>query len=165
MATRKMCPHCITLYNYLGEDANGRALYNCTLLNNVHVYEGEGVNATNSADDNPHVHIFEDMVEAYPLPDVIINKSLYNLSPYNLTRAMATPEEQKPFVPYDEWKDTAEKEQYWTLNPEGGDYFAVGDHRQSGRSLPTNLTLFRVTNIAHRHIGSRRMHHWRIEAR
>lgn len=165
VATKRMVPHSITLYNFLGEDEDGHARYNNTFLDCVHVNLNEGVNATNSADDNVHVHIFDDLVVALPLPEITLDRSLFNLSPFNLQRAMETPAGEKPFVPYDEWKTVSEKEQYWTLNPDGGDYFAVGDHRQSGRSLPENLTLYKIIKVAHFAMGSRRMHHWRIEAR
>ncbi|MBR3741035.1 MAG: hypothetical protein IKO94_01180 [Selenomonadaceae bacterium] len=165
MATNRMCPHSITLYNYLGEDQDGHAQYNSTYLDCVHVNLKEGITSTNAAEDATHVHIFDDLVIALPPSGIVLDRSLFNLSPYNLQRALKTPQGEKPFVPYDEWKGTTNKEQYWTLNPQGGDYFALGDHRQNGTGLPSNITTYKVTKIARFDMGSQRMHHWRIEAR
>lgn len=138
MATDRMCPHKITLFNFTGENSDGEAQFNSVLLDNVHVFHTEGVNSSNSADDAPHVHIFDENV---------------------------SPSGGKTFVPYSQWKSAQTRDSYWTLNPEGGDYFAIGDHRQTGHSLPTSLTLFRITHVARREIGASRMWHWRIEAR
>lgn len=122
----------------MGEDQNGHALYSVTFLSPVHVNCLEGVTVSNSPDDMVHAHIFDDLVSAAP---------------------------QKSFLPYSEWKNSQNKETYWTINPEGGDYFALGDHRQQGNLLPAGLTLFKVTRAAHFAVGSKRMWHWRVDAR
>lgn len=165
MGTKRVCPHTITLFNFNGEDADGNACYNCALLEWVHVFKKEGINATNSADDAPHVHIFDDTVIVTPPDNVTLDRSLYNLSPYNLLRALDTLPGEMPYVPYEEWKDTTNQEQYWTLNPEGRDYFAIGDQRRTDHRLPTQVPIFRITDIERHDVGSRRMWHWRIEAR
>lgn len=134
--SERVCPHCITLYNFLGEDDDGNAMYASTLLAGVHVYVNEGMGSTDLSNDPTRVHIFDD-----------------------------TAADEKPFVQFDEWSNASNKEQYWTLNPEGKDYFAIGDHRTTGNALPTEHTLFRITSIGRRQMGSRRMWHWRIEAR
>lgn len=139
MATKRMCPHRITLFNFLGEDQEGNAQFSSVLLMNVHVNRKDGVNATNSAADAPHVHIFDDLAESSP---------------------------EKTFLPFDEWKAlSGERDQYWTLNPEGGDYFAVGDHRTADGRLPDGVAVYKIINVARRDVGKSRMWHWRIEGR
>lgn len=165
MGTKRVCPHVITLFNFTGEDAGGNACYNPVLLEWVHVFKKEGINAANSADDAPHVHIFDDTVIATPPNTVTLDRSLYNLSPYNLRRALETPTGEVPFVPYEEWKNTSNQEQYWTISTEGKDYFAEGDHRSAGHALPAGVPLFRITDVERHDVGSPRMWHWRIEAR
>lgn len=165
MGTKRVCPHTITLFNFTGEDENGNARYNPVLLQWVHVFKKEGINAANSADDAPHVHIFDDTVIASPPDNVTLDRSLFDLSPDTLSLALETPHGEVPYVPYSEWKDTAHQEQYWTLNPEGRDYFAVGDYRSAGNTLPTAVPLFRITDIERHDMGTPRMWHWRIEAR
>ena len=163
--SERVCPHCITLYNFLGEDDDGNAMYASTLLAGVHIHVNEGMGSNDLSNDHTRVHIFDDIVAAQPPQGVEIDRSLFNLTPYNLKRALDTPEGEKPFVPFDEWSKTTNKEQYWTLSPEGKDYFAIGDYRTTETALPTERTLFRVTTIGRREMGSRRMWHWRIEAR
>lgn len=166
MATKRVCPHTITLFNFTGEDENGNARYNSVLLEWVHVFKKEGINSNNSADDAPHAHIFDDTVIVSSAPNVTLDRSLYNeLSPYSLSRALETTKGEVPFVPYEEWKNTAHQEQYWTLSPEGRDYFALGDQRRTDHALPTDVPIFKITNVERHDMGSRRMWHWRIEAR
>lgn len=61
--------------------------------------------------------------------------------------------------------DTVKASDGWTISPEGKDYFAIGDHTAPDGVLPTALPLFRIVTVARREMGSRRMWHWRIEAR
>lgn len=165
MGTKRVCPHTITLFNYTGEDENGNACYNPVLLEWVHVFKKEGINATNSADDAPHVHIFDDTVIASPPGNVTLDRSLYTLTPDSLQRALETPQGEVPYVPYNEWKTALHQEQYWTLSTEGKDYFAIGDQRRTDHKLPTDVPIFRITDVERHDVGTRRMWHWRIEAR
>lgn len=165
MATTRICPHSVTLFNYLGENQNGQAQYACTLLAGVHIFADVGMGNTDLSNDAVRVHIFDDIVAAQPTQGVTIDKNLFNLSPFNLARALDTPEGEKPFVPYDEWKNTTDKHQYWTLNPEGRDYIAIGDYRTMQSDLPTYCDLFRIVSVGRREMGSRRMWHWRVTAR
>lgn len=165
MASNRVCPHCVTLFNFMGEDDGGRAMYTSTLLAGVHIHHIEGMGSVDLSKDFTRFHIFDDTTAAQPPDGVTIDRSLFNLSPYNLRRALDTPEGEKPYVPYEEWSHTTNKELYWTLNPEGKDYYAIGDHRTTGTELPTHLTLFRITNFGRREMGSCRMWHWRVESR
>lgn len=163
--SKRVCPHCITLYNFLGEDDDGNAMYASTLLTGVHIHVNEGMGSTDLSNDTTRVHIFDDTVAAQPPQGVTIDPNLFDLSPATLEQALSIPAGEKPFVPFREWLTAANKEQYWTLNPEGRDYFSIGDNRTTDTVLPTDLTLFRITSISRREMGSRRMWHWRIEAR
>lgn len=143
MASKRVCPHTITLFNYMGEDAEGKAQYSQTLLQFVHFRDGQGVNSGDTPADSTRLHIFDDTVLS-----------------------------EKGFMPYTEWValPSEEKPVYWTISvagAEGGgtDYFAVGDHRSNSMSLPTVKELFRITDVIRHAMGRRRMWHWRIEAR
>lgn len=138
MASKRACPHTITLFNFVGEDENGNASYAAAVLKNVHCHINEGVGSGDVSNDDTRVHIFDDCVDS-----------------------------EKDFLPHDEWlalPDDA-KARYWTLCPNGKDYFALGNKALFGTMLPQDCTLFRIILVSRRKMGSRRMHHWRIEAR
>lgn len=138
MASKRVCPHTITLFNFVGEDENGNSSYVACVLKNVHCHINEGVGSDGVANDDTRVHIFDDCVES-----------------------------EKTFLPHNEWlalPDDA-KAHFWTLCPNGKDYFAYGSKALNGTMLPQECTLFRIILVSRRKMGSRRMHHWRIEAR
>lgn len=165
MASERMCPHTITLFNFIGEDADGRASYSATILKNVHVRHKEGIGSTDAANDSTKVHIFDDTYTALPPDGQKIDRTLFNLTPFNLIQALNTPADEKPFVPYEEFSRTTDREQYWSLSAEGKDYFALGEHQNTGDTLPGGVPLFRIISVSRRQIGRKRMWHWRIEAR
>ena len=143
MGSKRVCPHTITLYNYMGEDASGNAKYARTLLKYVHTHINEGMGSGDVSEDKTRIHIFDDTVES-----------------------------NKPFLKHSEWTvlSDAEKVKFWTLCPEGKDYFAQGDIVGAdtdivGEPLPTDVVLFRIMLISRLIVGTKRMHHWRIEAR
>lgn len=142
MATKKVCPHTITLFNYMGEDESGRASYSQTLIKHVHYRDGLAVASLHTPADSVRLHVFDDT--AYT---------------------------SKPYMDYDDWKTLSmqEKQVRWTLPPPaqdgGSDYFGLGDLRTGDTSLPTQHPLFRITKSARCQIGRRRMWHWRIDAR
>lgn len=138
MGSNRVCPHSITLYNYVGENDAGKAQYVAALLTGVHVRASKGISSGDTSKDAARVHIFDDTAIC-----------------------------DKTFMPHDEWAaaEDSVKEQHWTLDQTGMDYFAIGDTGISEGSLPTHLTLFRINEISRKELGSRRMWHWRIDAR
>lgn len=138
MATKRVCQHSITVFNYMGEDSDGNAMYSAAVLKNVHTHINEGIGSGDVANDNTRVHIFDDVVES-----------------------------EKAFLPHDKWvllSDT-EKARFWTLCSEGKDYFSLDHEPVHETMLPSNCSLFRIIVVSRRKIGSRRMWHWRIEGR
>lgn len=138
MATKRVCQHSITVFNHIGEDCFGNAMYSAAVLKNVHTHINEGVSSAEVANDDTRVHIFDDVLEC-----------------------------DKAFLPYYEWSalEQEKKVQHWTLSPQGQDFFVFGSVKLLGTALPTGLTLFRINRVSRRQIGSPRMWHWRVEAR
>lgn len=135
MATKRVCPDTITVFNFLGENEQGKAMYSSAVLRNVHVHIGEGLGKTHLSNDTTRLHVFDGTVKA-----------------------------SKPFLPYSQWKDIVNKDEYWTLNPDERDYFALGKKEMNGEELPTTCTMYRINKVVRRKIGQRRMWHWRVEA-
>lgn len=135
MASKRVCPHAITLYNYLGE-TDGKARYARTLITNVHVSASGGIAAGDVSRDGVRVYVFDDVSEC-----------------------------EKLYLPCEKWAAGNDHERYWTVHTDGSDYIALGDMPDSDDgTLPTQHTLYKINSISRRQIGSRRVWHWRIEA-
>jgi len=146
VASKRVCPHTITIFNFIGEDPEGNAMYAAAVLSNVHAHINEGMGAGDVSNDKTRVHIFDDTVEC-----------------------------EKSFLPHGEWNALPEEEKvkFWTLCPEGKDYFSQGSLQQYDPATPTNapvtlprnVVLFRIMLISRLQMGRPRMWHWRVEAR
>lgn len=143
MATERMCPHAITLYNFVKVDDDGNDVFSCTFLSSVHVNLGAGTHGVDNPDDEAKVHIFDDLVSA----------------------KAADTGARRTFMPYPDWLKSEDKSGYWTLSPQGKDYFVAGTKAVSGTRLPTDAELLRIVSVKRLEMGSSRMWHWKIGAR
>ena len=131
-------PDSATLYNYIGEDTDGNALYQRTYFNPCRVVLSTGAMMDNE-DDNIRAYLFDlktvaasgDTVRAYCDP-----------------RAFDT---------------LADKSAYWTLRDDGRDWIAKG--QCSDAAPPENSTAYAVRTIKRNQIGSLRMWHWKVTGR
>lgn len=137
MASRRVCPHTVTIFNYLGEDGDGNAEYSASVLKYVHAHIKEGIGAKSVADDETRVHIFDSTFEC-----------------------------DKSYLPESEWLalSSEDKKKHWTLNAKGRDYFCFGDFGSSESNLPDFNLLFRIVGFSRLEMGSKRLHHWKVVA-
>lgn len=144
MAGRRMLPHVVTLFNYAGEDADGRAIYSKTVLRTVYCtaqtgtdFDREGKKSTNKA-----VLYFFD------------------------TSSVAESEDGAPkqFMPYALWvASDSSKEPYWTLSDQGDDYFVQGE---TDAARPQDVhDAFKIVNAKRYEAGQKRMWHWTVTGR
>lgn len=135
MANKRVCPHTVTIYNYLGEDASGNAQYSPTVLSFVHLHLSRGVSANGTPSDSTRFHFFDDVSTA-----------------------------SKTFVPYDEWQKLPieKKKQSWTLNAHGLDFLYAGACQNE--ALPQGENLFRITRTVRFEMGRKCLWHWKVEA-
>lgn len=143
MTGKRMLPHTVTLYNYVGEDTDGKASYVVTVLRNVYCtaqtgtdFDREGKKSTNKA----QLYIFDansvaESSDGFP----------------------------KKYLPYSEWLASNHKELYWTLSDQGDDYFA---QREIVITRPQDIPCaFRIVNTKRYEAGQRRMWHWTVTGR
>lgn len=102
MASKRMCPQSVTLYNYVGE-VNRRATYVVTYLHNVKCIVYRGVSSSiqgRGEADTSKLYIFDDI--------------LYAANEKN---------EEVQYLPHKEWAVLDDKTGYWTLSPDGEDFY------------------------------------------
>lgn len=124
-----MCPQSVELHNYVGE-VNGKATYAVYLLHNVRnvAYRGVSFSMQGRGEaDTAKLYIFDDIL-------------------------FATDEKGKEaqYMPHEEWKKLSDKSGYWTLSPEGKDFY----YSDAGK--------FKVTGFKRCAVGSRRMVHFEV---
>ena len=141
MATSRICTDTVTLFNYLGQDENRRAVYQATVLSSVHAAAAEGqIKTASVAEDTLKVLIFDDRLVVSP---------------------------QREFVPYRAWNSMTadERNGRWTLSPDGKDYLSLGVHETDEVGhLPENITLYGIQKVTRHAKGSLRMQYWTVEA-
>lgn len=106
MATKRMLPHTVTLYNYIGE-VDDRAHYQPTVIRHCYAPLKVGVVASNPgrrSSDSGDLYIFDGRSKAY--------------SPDGSART---------YLPHDKWMASEEKDKYWTLSDDGKDFYKVTD--------------------------------------
>lgn len=136
MATKRMCPQTVMLYNYVGE-VDDRASYAVTYLHNVKCVSYRGINPTTQGRgeaDTAKLYIFDDI--------------LY---------AADTEGNEVQYMVYENWKKLDKKTGYWTLNPDGYDFFYEGD------TLPHTGPKFKVNGFKRLDQGSRRLVHFEVD--
>ena len=138
MASKRMCPQTVVLHNYVGE-VNGRATYAVTYLHNVKciAYRGVSSPAQGRGEANTSkLYIFDDI--------------LYAANENN---------REVQYMLYEDWKQLEDKSGYWTLNPEGDDFYyeTKEDHvTPYGRK-------FKVKGFKRLDQGSPRMVHFEVD--
>lgn len=138
MASKRMCPQSVALYNYVGE-ANGRATYAVTYLHNVRnvVYRGVSSSAQGRGDaDTSKLYIFDDIL-------------------------FATNEKGKEvqYKPHEEWVKLTDKSGYWTLSPDGDDFYYDIDHD----ATTYHGKKFKVNGFKRLDVGSPRLIHFEVD--
>lgn len=129
---KSMKPHTVRLFNFLGE-INDVASYQEAVIKHCYCNVDDGVTSSTAGvttDDTARLYIFKRDAQ--------------------ITASDGTP---MRYLPFDEWNNLANKTGYWTLNPNGKDYFVV-----KGR---TNR--LRIKRFSDKEIGSRRMWHFEVD--
>lgn len=138
MASKRMCPQTVTLYNYVGE-VGGRATYVKTYLHNVKciVYRGADSSMQGRGEnDTSMLYIFDDILYA-------ANESGVEVQ----------------YLPYDEWKNLESKDGYWTLSTDGDDFYVDGEFVDE---LPRKTKKFRIVGLKRLDQGSPRLVHFEV---
>ncbi len=143
MALSKILNDTITLFNYIGEDADGNPNYQKTYFNNVYFKPIEGMTPTVKGDDS---------------------SSSANLFIFDcVSKARGIMNREKTFCDYSLWEIKSESDKYWTLSPDGKDYVVQGHIKES--IDPANIAGAMVINsFIHYNMGLKRHHHWEINA-
>lgn len=101
VASLKMLPDTVVLYNYIGE-VNDEATYQETVLTRCYCPLNEGADLNlqgKKANNSARLYIFDAK-----------------------TVARSSEGTARTFLPYHQWKDAADKSAYWTLSDKGTDY-------------------------------------------
>ena len=142
MPSLKMLKDCVTLFNYVGEE-NMVAKYQKTILRNVFCVESFGVRESvqgDSSNNSATLYIFDTKVVAESGTGV-----------------------QKQYLPFSEWKNRSDREEYWTLRNDEKDFFVKGCcENDSPRGV---AGVHAITKSVHYDSGTSRMWHWEINGR
>ena len=141
-----MTPDSIALYNYAGE-VDRRATYLVSYLSNVKCLVHSGATPSSQGRgerDTATLYIFDRSAIA---TDASGNELKY--------------------IPYEQWACTEDKSGYWTLSPDGDDYFYPADKDAdrpccSGRAAPLPSKRFKINGFSRLKQGSPRMWHFKV---
>nr|DAY38776.1 MAG TPA: hypothetical protein [Caudoviricetes sp.] len=134
MASSRVLPHVVTIFNYVGKDDDGKPKYQATLLSGVYFREHRAVNGISAPDDYAIAHIFDKGTIA---------------------------SDGRRFLDRYEWDDKLDHTGFWTLRDDGKDYIAEGDVRLFGIYASHAHRIVRVKrNLA----GNKRMWGWKVAA-
>ena len=131
MASLRMLTDTAVLYNYVGE-VNDEATYQETVFRRCYcpVNEGAGLISQGRKPRNSgKLYLFDSKTIAVSRTGVV-----------------------RTYLPYDQWKKTANKNLYWTLSDEGTDYF-----EKTGSSVK-----LLVASFSRKKAGTRRMWHFEV---
>jgi len=157
MASKRMCPQSVVLYNYVGE-VNRRASYAITILHNVRniVYRGAASSGQGRGEaDTSKLYIFDDIL-------------------------FATNEkgEEVQYKPYEEWVKLIDKGKYWTLSPDGDDFYydidndtpTISGSATAGAAIAGEGNVstyygkkFKVKGFKRLNVGSPRLAHFEVD--
>lgn len=143
MASRRMLPDTVTLYNYIGEKEMV-AQYSVTVLSNVFCDTDYGATASQqgkSPQDSARLYVFDSKVRAVSADGAV-----------------------KQFLPFDEWQKIDNKNEFWTFNEDGNDFFVEGI---SNCKTPRENAkpAYAITKAHYFKKGTSRMWHWEIDGR
>lgn len=133
-----MLPDSATLYNHLGEDGNGNAIYKRTFFVTCRVVLTVGA-VMEKEDDNIRVYLFDRKTEA---------TDGTTACSYCDPRAFDT---------------LVDKCAHWTLRDDGRDVIAKGIC--VGEQPPDDGTAFALRTIKRNQVGNQRMWHWKVTGR
>lgn len=156
MASRRVLPHTVTLYNYLGEDSDGQASYVTTVLRgvNAQVIRGTsrtGGNAATGGQETP-----ADSLKVF----FFIHRS----------HAESVGGRRKKSVKPEAWVDgfpNRNPADAWTFREDGRDIMTLGqDEPMKDRKPPPGKDWFKVRAVHdHARIGSPSVRHYMIEGK
>lgn len=141
MASKKMLPDTVTLYNYIGE-SDMIAQYSITVLTNVFCDTGYGASATQQGkapQDTARLFIFDGKVRAESIGGA-----------------------KKQFLPFDEWEKSNSKKDFWTLNESEKDFFVEGISEYP-TPQENHKTAYAISKAHYYKKGTSRMWHWEID--
>lgn len=139
MASKRMCPQTVTLYNYVGE-VGGRATYVKTYLHNVKciVYRGASTSMQGRGEgDTSKLYIFDDILYAEGASNTEVS-----------------------YLPHDEWLKAENKDSYWTLNTAGDDFYVDGE---CSDAYPRREQKFKIAGFKRLDQGSPRLVHFEVD--
>lgn len=141
MTRKRMLPHTITLFNYIGDNENGNE-YAVTIIKNVMCMPAIGTTFTTKGDnsnDYADLYIFENNSIAY---DIYGN--------------------MKTYLPAAQWNELKDKTGFWTLNER--DYFVKGIFNEESNPAEIEGAIV-INSYNHFDMGTLRMRHWEINGR
>ena len=131
MGRNRILKDTVILHNSLGE-IEDRNVYQDTILTSCYCPIDEGTDLTNQgkkSNNSAKLYLFDFKTKAKS-----VNGSI------------------RTYLPYDKWVKLTDKSKYWTLNPNGDDYFTKEGCRK-----------VRIIKFSHKVAGSRRMWHFEVE--
>lgn len=139
MASKRMCPQTVTMYNYAGE-VNDKASYVKTYLHHVKciVYRGADSSIQGRGEtDASKLYIFDDILFA-------ADSSGHEVQ----------------YISPEEWQRLSDKTGYWTMSTDGDDFYVDGECPED---YPRKEKKFRIAGIKRLDQGSRRMVHFEVD--
>lgn len=143
MASKRMLPDIVTLYNYIGEK-DMVAQYSVTVLSNVFCDTDYGATASQQGktpQDSARLYVFDSKV-----------------------RAVSIGGAKKQFLPFDKWEKAKDKKDFWTFNEDEKDYFVEGISEYP-TPQENAKPAYAITKAHYFKKGTSRMWHWEIDGR
>ena len=112
MASLRMLPHTVELYNRLGE-VNDEVMHQRSIITRCYCYSSAASSLTTRGQepkDGAYLYIFDKA-------SIVTDPQTGNV---------------RSFLPYSEWQNQVDKTPYWTLNDD--DYFVMGEQKFRIRS-------------------------------
>lgn len=132
MPRKSMIPHTIRLFNFVGE-INDVATYQEAVIRNCYCTLSDGVTSSDTGkttSDTARLYIFK-RDSTVTSPDGAVLE----------------------YRPFEEWSRLPNKVGFWTIDPNGRDYFVV-----EGRT-----SRLKIRRFSDKEIGSKRMWHWEVD--
>lgn len=141
MASKRMLLDSVTIFNYLGEDDDGNALYQPTIIQNVYVRMAQGISLGRT----------ESGVSLQPQDELIA---------YIFDKGSKA---ENSIIPFSEWDALADKSGYWTIHDDGKDLMVIGLPTPTEEGAPPDgVQVFKASRAIRRKAGRPRLWHWEV---